>query len=528
MKTKDLLACTTPEAIQYIQSSVSLKSQNDYQKLKKLFDAQQFEAKSFDDSQLDILTFDWISLERDRNWWWQLQALPFLSWFTNSLELQTEEERPRYFSLCLDAIQCWDSNAKRNNESPLAWHDHASAFRARNLTNWLLLCHAFKLPVSEDARAEALADLIVEHLVWLGEERHYSKHTNHGFDQAMIALTIGLMFAQEEFGLHCQLNRRRLKDEVTFAFTDEGVHKENSPGYQKMMLGRLGQLRTLAALGEQNISTLGERYIEKAEVFLRAITLPNGYLPMIGDTRGGDEGLTYVQKELVDVLDYSASGYVVVRGADGRGKEFYILLKNSHESNYHRHDDDMMIYLYYDGKVVLGDGGLYCHQETDDKRKHLRSYLSHSVPYLSNKAIRDKNKSPEKPISYRRGALCFYMESSMFGERLSREVQISTNPSLMIEISDSSPRIYKLPVRTNFFIEHSVPIEFDVSGIRLIYGTFNITICSPKSASFSLHRGWSDTSFGGGAIVSREYGKVEDALGLSVANTPIILKAEID
>ena len=349
MNTQELLTCTTPGAFEYIQNAVNSKNKTDYQKLKTLFDDQRFEAKSFDDTEIDILTFDWQSLDRDRNWWWQLQALPFLNWYANSVALQSDEEKSRYFSTCMEAIHNWIEQAKYNKESPLAWHDHAAAFRVRNLVNWLVFCHLNGLSVSEEVHAKKLGDLVIEHLDWIQEDKHYSKHTNHGFDQAMIALTIASMFSRDDFETYRQLNRARLEDEVTFAFTDEGVHKENSPGYQKMMLGRLKQLRTLAPLGEQVVSQMGERYIEKAEAFLRAITLPNGYLPMIGDTRGGDEGLPYEQKEQVDVLDYSASGYVIVRGVVLE-KDFHLVFKASHLSHYHRHDDDLSIHLYYNGK----------------------------------------------------------------------------------------------------------------------------------------------------------------------------------
>ena len=381
MSTQELLACVVPSAIDYIKNTVSTKSKVDYLKLKKLFDKKQLEAKNFEDTSLDILVFDWKSLERDRNWWWQLQALPFLNWYVNSLALQSVEEKKSYFYLCLEAILNWINHAKQSKESPLVWHDHATAFRVRNIANWLVLCHSAGLPINEKKGTEKLGNLVIEHLDWLQDDKHYSKHTNHGFDQAMIVLTIGLMFDCVDFGPYRRVSRERLKDEVGYAFTNQGVHKENSPGYQKVMLGRLNQLRNLVSLGEQEIYQMGEAYIEKAEAFLRAITLPNGYLPMIGDTRGKDKGLPYQQKEQVDVLDYSASGYVVVRGADGKGKQFFIILKNAHDSNYHRHDDDMMIYLSYEGEVELGDGGLYKHQESDEQRKHLRSCLSHSVPY---------------------------------------------------------------------------------------------------------------------------------------------------
>jgi hypothetical protein len=451
MTLNELLACVTPGANDYVRTVINTKSTADYQKLKKLFDHQRYEAKSFEDSDLDISTFDWQSLDRDRNWWWQLQALPFLNWYVNSYSLQSDGERVHYFSICLDAIHNWTNQAKQNKASPLVWHDHAAALRVRNLTNWLVFCYSINLPVDEEPRAELLGNLIIEHLDWLQEDKHYSKHTNHGFDQAMIALTIASMFASDEFEAYRQHNRERLEDEVTFAFTDEGVHKENSPGYQKMMLGRLKQLRTLALLGEQEISQMGERYIEKAEAFLRAVTLPNGYLPMIGDTRGGDEGLPYEQKEQVDVLDYSASGYVIVRGKVLE-KDFHLVFKASHLSHYHRHDDDLSIHLYYNGKHLLGDGGLGSHNEKDKKRKALRSYLSHNAPYLVdgkaarkvgelNGALPTVSLKDEKIVG----------KSFCYGAEITREIDISQLQDGKLIIRDSVDERSGHPLAVNFF-----------------------------------------------------------------------------
>lgn len=514
MKTKVLLASLTLSAAEYLQKTVNTKNRVDYQKLKKLYNNQCFEAKNFDDTKLDILTFDWQSLERDRNWWWQLQALPFLSWYANSFELQSEEERIHNFSLCLDAIHCWMKHAKQNKKSPLAWHDHAAAFRVRNLVNWLVFCQATGLPVDEEVRFESLANLVIEHLDWLQEDKHYSKHTNHGFDQAMIALTIGLMFANKDFDAYRERNRERLKNEVSYAFTDEGVHKENSPGYQKMMLERLKQLRTLAPLREQDIPQMGERYIEKAETFLRAITLPNGYLPMIGDTRGKDVGLPYKHKEKVDVLDYSKSGYLIVRGTDGENKEFFILLKNTHESNYHRHDDDMMIYLFYDGVVVLGDGGLYKHEEQDEKRKHLRSHWAHSVPYIDGEPIRNCQKIIKKPVINRLNKFSCQMKSFMFGLEVCRDIKITLEPCLKLDINDFAK---EKAVRMNFFFTKEHLFSSYDGGIKFHSENFDIDIGLPHSASVSLHKGWLPCGSSGGAIISHSYGLYEKALSFSVA-----------
>ncbi len=523
MITSKLLTSVKSSTYDYIKTIIKTNNTADYQRLKKLFDAQQFEARSFEDSDLDIQTFDWQSQERDRNWWWQLQALPFLNWYANSFSLHSESERTRYFSLCLDAIHNWMNQAKQNEVSPLVWHDHAAAFRVRNLTNWLIFCHSVGLPLNKDFRAEQIGSLIIEHLDWLNEDKHYSKYTNHGFDQSMIALTIASMFSSDNFETYRKLNRERLKGEVIFAFTNEGVHKENSPGYQKMMLGRLKQLRTLAPLGEEEISQMGERYIERATAFLRAVTLPNGYLPMIGDTRGGDEGLPYKQKDRVDVLDFSASGYIIIRGIDNQNINFFILFKSAHASNYHRHDDDMMAYIYYNNKVVLGDGGLFNHQEKDTKRKLLRSHLSHSVPYLNAEAVRDARKVSISPSITRCSDLKFKMESMMFGVLLRREVEVLTLPNLSVSISDQIVDDSMEKVWSNFFFETPMPILIDRGCAKVYYDDFVLNINYNNSASIKYLKCIDDIDVVNNVYVSEKYGEIKPAMRLALSNSPMTL-----
>jgi hypothetical protein len=524
MKTNELLECVTAGAAEYIDNTIKTRNKADYKKLKKLFDEQCFEAKSFEDSELNILTFDWRSLERDRNWWWQIQALPFLNWYVNCFALQSEGERSRYFLACLEAINGWIDQAMKTKASPLAWHDHAAAFRVRNLTNWLVFCHSVGLPVNEEIRAEVLGGLIVEHIEWLQEDNHFSKHTNHGFDQAMIALTIASMFEGDDFKGYRKTNRERLKDEVMFAFTDEGVHKENSPGYQKTMLGRLKQLRTLAPLGEQEISQMGERYIAKAENFLRVITLPSGYLPMIGDTRGWDEGLAYEQKDQVDVLDYSASGYVVIRGVGDDGLEFFLLFKNTHESNYHRHDDDLMIFLDVDGETVFGDGGLGMHHESDPRRKHLRSPYSHSVPLVNRSFIKDKSKLPAAPYLAVDKKSCLLTAVSMgFGVKVKRIVDYSRLVSGVLVVEDQCD---ESSLSSNWcFSGDKVWVSCEEVGLS--YSSFSVKLKVPVGEPIKLVKGWNKTDISNSSIMSESYGKFIDSLRVVVGGGESSLKVEL-
>lgn len=479
MSIKNFLDSLTPQAIAHINSTINTSNQESYRKLKKIFNDQFIELKSFEDTSLDITSFDWNGIERDRNWWWQAHALPFLNWYSDSYDLQNEEERKKYFILCISAIDNWNLKTK-NYDSPLAWHDHGTAFRSRNIANWIISCHLKNIDVITASDKINLYSLVMVHLEWLLDSNNYSKYTNHGFDQAMILLTIGIMFDTEKLEPQRAISRHRLEEEIRYAFTDEGVHIENSPGYQKFMLARLKQLKFLSPLGETVISQLAESYIEKAEDFLRAITLPNGYLPMIGDTRDGDKGLKYEQKNDIDVIDYSASGYVILRGNTVTKKAFHLIFKCTHLSNYHRHDDDLSLHLFFDNVTVLGDGGLGSHNEKDEKRKILRSNIAHNVPYVMDiTPIRSVALigGDKKPSLYVSGSKIIG-ESYAYGALVSREVDFSNLLKGYLYIKDElldSKENNEANLVTNFY-----------SPLKVIENENNLIITDSKLVSVKI------------------------------------------
>ncbi|MFP3398713.1 heparinase II/III family protein, partial [Brevibacterium sp. SIMBA_078] len=76
-----------------------------------------------------------------------------------------------------------------------------------------------------------------------------------------------------------------------------------------------------------------------------------------------------------------------------------------HLSNYHRHDDDLSLHLFFDNVIILGDGGLGSYNENDEKRKILRSNIVHNAPYIMHvdpirsEALLEENKKPRLYIS---------------------------------------------------------------------------------------------------------------------------------
>lgn len=510
----------TPQATEYISSNISTNNQESYNKLKKLFLDNSLELRSFDDIILNITTFNWSDIEQDRNWWWQIHSFPFLNWYLDSYSLQNEEERKKYFLLCIEAIDNWDKKTKIY-ESPLAWHDHGTAFRTRNIVNWLVFCYTKNTELNIVAVVDEieLSKLIFNHLEWLLDSRNYSKHTNHGFDQAMILLTISIMFKNDELEPQRLVSRQRLEEEIKFAFTDQGVHKENSPGYQKFMLGRLKQLSTLNVLGEQQVSKLAENHIKKAKKFLMAITLPNGYLPMIGDTRGEDEGLksNNDRESNYAIYDYSKSGYFIVKGNNEKIGSFYLLLKNCHDSNYHRHDDDLMIYLWCNGEIIFGDGGLYSHNEQSKVRKFLRSHLAHSVPFTGGKIERDRNKLIEKSkLSFNSKNNLIIGESYGSGNKISRKVNIEDIEKGILLITDE---VESLPLYVNHYFGKNAEVKLMKKNSAVInIGSVFCNMIFPFTRSVNLYKG-SNTSFRESSFFSEKYGEKSENTRILISSS---------
>lgn len=521
----------TPQATEYVSSNISTNNQESYNKLKKLFLDNYLELRSFDDIILNITTFNWSDIEQDRNWWWQIHSFPFLNWYLDSYSLQSEEERKKYFLLCIKAIDNWDKKTKIY-DSPLAWHDHGTAFRTRNIVNWLIFCYTKNTELNIVAVVDEieLSKLILNHLEWLLDSRNYSKHTNHGFDQAMILLTISIMFNNDELEPQRLVSRQRLEEEIKFAFTDQGVHKENSPGYQKFMLGRLKQLSTLNTLGEQQISKLAESYIEKAEKFLMAITLPNGYLPMIGDTKGFELGI--LEKDIIqdryEVFDYSKSGYVIIKGNSEKIRDFYLLLKNCHDSNYHRHDDDLMIYLWCNGETILGDGGLYSHNESSPTRKFLRSNLAHSVPFSKGEIERDRNKIPLPELFYDKELKSIIGKSYASGRKISRTIQIKKIAEGIINISDE---VLDLPLFMNYYFEDYAEVKIIKRNEALVnVGSVNCSFGFGSMRSINLYKG-NNNNIIESSFLSRNYNERLESMRILLSSSynkaEIIIKLKI-
>lgn len=377
--------------------------------LKFLEDAYNNTLKLSDFEPLDVdLLGDYnSSITSNRTWWFRFNQLPTLNWASG---LWCEGEgTERYIDFNFSVIENW--HLKSDELVPLKWHDHASAIRAKNLTNWFITVSNFTDNYSKEL--EKLAAIIETHLVWLCNEKNYSKKTNHGFEQARLMISV----AAELPGLPSanyalRLGLQRLQDEISFAFTAQGVHKENSPGYQWFMIKVLQEAKEmLDGYGLELPDVNFDKLISRAKKFLFAIALPDNTLPLIGDTQHKENQNDYISKitknrkepEGLSLFDYSKSGYFIVKHKSRQAGRTQLIFKNSHNSDYHRHNDDLSIYVTYDDILIFGDSGLYSHNKEDIGRKFVKSSWAHSTVFpldMAESTTRLKNLQKKPDIQF--------------------------------------------------------------------------------------------------------------------------------
>jgi len=359
----------------------------------------------------------WSDWEQDplnnRSWQWRLNWLSFLPYL---MAHHSTTEDDAVLDLAREAIQSWlDIYVDTDTDYPFEfiWHDHATALRAEQLVMFAYYCKE-QSPEWAKQHADFLVFLersLLVHGEWLAKDSFYSEHTNHGLEQARVLLLLGTVFDGEQAREWLKIAKRRISSELSFAFTDEGVHVENSPAYHifvfKVFLG------IIKDYPEEVLGDLADQFNQfsvKALSFITHILRPDGKLPPIGDTEQlptsdayrdmfghtleyqyflyaltqGKQGVVPPTLNRV----YAMSGYAVFRDqwpvSEDYQKAFHIITKVGCSSRYHHQQDEGHISLYAGGEDWLIDSGLYNYINNDPVRKYMRGRPGHNVPLISN------------------------------------------------------------------------------------------------------------------------------------------------
>jgi hypothetical protein len=397
------------------------------------------------------------------------------------------------------------SGKKARTEFP--WHDHATALRLDRLS---VMCLS--------GRGGVHARLASMHAETLLREDFYTKHTNHGFDQAL-----ALLLASAAFAPHVPTTTwrtkalERLLSEIRFGFTEDGVHVENSPAYHVGMVANLARARLVLDCVDEALDIDFDSLLEKALRFSAWITGPDRMPVLLGDSTIRSsmppEELSYLPS--YDLAIYAATGGAQGRPTDAQSNVFpsagyavyrsswnpwenhvHFVMKCGHLSSFHRHDDDLNVLLQGYGEHWLIDSGLYSHNQKDPVRVYMRSAMAHNVPIISGSQSSRSAPPADKRPSLKQTSLAgdpiqFTGTTNMqSGARIRRSVTIESPDRF--QISDT---LLSLRGQPNFYVLFHVPsnksIRLFPQGARVIGRAKELRIrCATGNAAASkVHSG---------------------------------------
>ena len=174
-------------------------------------------------------------------------------------------------------------DATRPEDTVTFDNDHTSAYRTMELINFyvkLKVAHA--LPSDLEA---GLALSLQKLGAFLAESRHFEADFNHGFNEGAALLLLADNFPHMPGASGWRtLALERLKEMLANTIDADGVEVENSPFYQVYVLGLVYQIAQWAKRYEPELATPYQQAATKMLRYTADVTMPNGYLPMLGAT----------------------------------------------------------------------------------------------------------------------------------------------------------------------------------------------------------------------------------------------------
>lgn len=301
-----------------------------------------------------------------------------------------------------EMIQDWiEKNPFENSASAMAWHDETTA---RRLINWIAFFDESRRILAKDNIA-CLFENIKKHAELLNTDNFYSKNTNHGMfqDEALIVYSDYFFCIEGSQGLK-QIACSRLKQYFDFIFSNEGVHLEHSPGYHELIAYNLLKYSNYFKNLDRSFGEYLLKKYNQAAKFATYIIKPDGFLPQIGDTQMmkpssklwiddigykyavtmGKEGAPPKETDIV----FPESGYAIFRDSWTKNEcNTYVLFMAAYHTDYHKHSDDLSLWIYASGGDIILESGPYGYNYKDQFTQYSYSSFAHNVLIVDNKGL---------------------------------------------------------------------------------------------------------------------------------------------
>lgn len=298
------------------------------------------------------------------------------------LKAYSETRNLIYLNTALPIALDWSVKHKDNTAnglSPFSWYDMSVGMRAYRLAYLLDAGDAAGL-LSEDIK-KVLWDSLEQHAQYLADDKNIAFHNNHGYYQVAGQLAMGRRFAHASASMAQALEQGkfRLKAMLQQQFAEDGVHREHSPDYHRMVYDTLRALISSGLVDEPEIIEFALRIEETLSWFV----LPNQHVANFGDSdfrlmrrkpaeaerkwqtpemqyvvSGGKLGCAPKK----NVMAFEQGGYFVARklrvGVDFSNASYLAQMAAFH-SRTHKHADDLSFIWSEYGADILVDAGRY-------------------------------------------------------------------------------------------------------------------------------------------------------------------------
>lgn len=367
---------------------------------------------------------DWAHYGREnRSWGFALHAWEFMDSLLAEFDRTGDME---WLRVGLDIANRWiHRHCDRESADPMAWYDMSLALRAPRLLA-LAIRAARELETRDDA--VLMADALSRHLVELHRDEAFNAHNNHGFYTAAAQVHIakysemipGAALAESE-------GQARLLEMAASQFTADGIHREHSPAYHRMLLASFKAAVEDGLVEDEEIL----KRLTLAEHALGWMVQPDGKLVQLGDTPEIDmigDGADSIDPETAYILSgstkgckpkkelavFSDGGYAFVRSPQPAGggavdSGSYLAFSAAFHSRVHKHADDLNIVWFDHGKQILTDAGRYGYGKlldsnaaqraegfyyADPERQYVESTMAHNTLMMDGVDQDRKRRQP--------------------------------------------------------------------------------------------------------------------------------------
>lgn len=319
--------------------------------------------------------------QQERSWNFYIHCWDMLD---SLLKAHSQTQEAHFIRPTIRVAEDWaekHSNLSQTDMSPLAWYDMAAGLRAYRLA-YIIDAGTGAGLLDQNLRNKLWSSL-EQHRAYLADDKNIQFQNNHGYYQVVGQLAMGRRFASEAplMAQSLKQGKERLKVMLAQQFANDGIHREHSPDYHRMVYDTLRAMID-SGLVEDAETIAFAKTIEKA---LSWFVLPSQHIVNFGDSdyrlmrvkpieaerkwqtpemRYAVSGGKVGQLPAEYVAIFPESGYAVVRtpandAPQDFSKSSYLAQMAAFHSRTHKHADDLSFIWSDRGSDLLVDAGRY-------------------------------------------------------------------------------------------------------------------------------------------------------------------------